>query len=892
MIRCTTCGTDAADGARICSRCGGALATAARADETVAMAAGEMSGPRPASSPSRITVTSSTEDEGRFLPGTLVAGRYRIIGLLGVGGMGEVYRATDLTLAQSVALKFLPESAAGNERLLERFHNEVRTARQVSHANVCRVYDIGQADGLPFISMEYVDGEDLASLLTRIGRLPSDKALEISRKLCAGLAAAHERGVIHRDLKPHNIMLNKRGEVVIMDFGLAAIANELHGPEARNGTPAYMSPEQLRGDSVTGRSDLYSLGLIIYELFTGRRAFEAATVAELLQAEESQRPAAISTVVSDVDPAVEKVVARCLNPDPAQRPASALSVAAALPGGDPLAAALAAGETPSPELVAASGKKEGFAPRYAIPSLVFVVATLVIVFVVAQHEGMLAQTPMDYSPDVLEQKARDIAAGFGYTAKPVDWWSTFTRNDEQLSWLEKHRAGKTWREIFAADSPVDLYYRQSESYLNATPDGDVYWTRPPQTEPGMISVILDSRGRMHDFRAVAARFDSAGTSAPIDAAQVFRSAGLDLGTFHEVTPAYAPPLAFDARRAWTGPYPGIPGLNITVELASWRGRPVSFFIRWPWTHVAGNGEPESARGTAFAAFSLLFTASGIFAVGWYARRNLRLGRGDRPGAFRLASAAFLLYAIMSLGRIHVIPSFDTATYAFEALCFAVALSFVMWLLYIALEPAVRARWPHSLITWNRLMAGHLGDPRLGSHILMGCVIAMAMLCLFTWRGHWLLAAGVAPSDSVDALMGARALIERLANRMFFAVLYGTLVFFVLSGLRALVRYDWLAALIASILFSLQEGSIRESTNLALDAPIYLAVYMTFCYVLLRMGLVPAIVSLFVLNISANIPVSADFGAWYNWEAVLIVAMMIGIAVYGFWRSQVPAQARS
>ena len=120
-----------------------------------------------------------------------------------------------------------------------------------------------------------MDGEDLASLLTRIGRLPADKALETARKLCAGLAAAHDRGVIHRDLKPQNIMINKRGDVVIMDFGLAAIADQLSGPEVRNGTPAYMSPEQLKGAAVTARSDIYSLGLVLYELFTGKRPFEA-----------------------------------------------------------------------------------------------------------------------------------------------------------------------------------------------------------------------------------------------------------------------------------------------------------------------------------------------------------------------------------------------------------------------------------------------------------------------------------------------------------------------------------------------------------------------------------------------------------------------------------------
>src|ERR1041384_1208395 len=211
--------------------------------ETVAVA--------PAANGSQAEIASLTSgsvaDEGRFVPGTLLGGRYRIIGLLGRGGMGEVYRATDLTLGQSVALKFLPPEASQNPRLLERFHGEVRVARLVSHPNVCRVYDIGEVQGTPFISMEYVDGEDLACLLTRIGRLPGDKALQAARQLCAGLAAAHDRDVIHRDLKPPNDMMNKRGDVVIMDFGLAAIADQLAGAEVRNGTPAYMAPEQLRG---------------------------------------------------------------------------------------------------------------------------------------------------------------------------------------------------------------------------------------------------------------------------------------------------------------------------------------------------------------------------------------------------------------------------------------------------------------------------------------------------------------------------------------------------------------------------------------------------------------------------------------------------------------------
>ena len=216
----------------------------------------------------------------------MLDGRYRIIGLLGRGGMGEVYRADDLRLGQPVALKFLPDALRDDPVRLAQFHNEVRTARQVSHPNVCRVYDIGEVDGLLYLSMEYVDGEDLATSLRRIGRFPEDKATEIARQLCAGLAAAHERGVLHRDLKPANVMLDGAGQVRIMDFGLAAVGAV---EDIRAGTPAYMAPEQLLGREVTQRSDIYALGLVLYELFTGRRAFTATTVGELVEQHERDR---------------------------------------------------------------------------------------------------------------------------------------------------------------------------------------------------------------------------------------------------------------------------------------------------------------------------------------------------------------------------------------------------------------------------------------------------------------------------------------------------------------------------------------------------------------------------------------------------------------------------
>jgi serine/threonine protein kinase len=348
--RCPRCNAELPESGRFCPSCGKELSSVSRLPTELGPAPPP---PRPPSSVGRL-LTSDSIDLGAFTPGTVIGGRYRIIGLLGRGGMGEVYRADDLKLGQAVALKFLPKPVSADPTLLARFHAEVRLARQVSHPNVCRVYDIDEIDGQHFLCMEYVDGEDLASLLKRIGHLHGDKALEIARQLCAGLAAAHDKGVLHRDLKPANVMLDGRGRARITDFGLAVAGEELTDQREVAGTPAYMSPEQLAGKGASVRSDLYSLGLVLYEIYTGKRAFDAPTLAEIRRKHAQDAPALPSSVTSGIDPVVERVILRCLEKDPKARPSSALQVASALPGGDPLAAAIAAGETPSPEMVAAA----------------------------------------------------------------------------------------------------------------------------------------------------------------------------------------------------------------------------------------------------------------------------------------------------------------------------------------------------------------------------------------------------------------------------------------------------------------------------------------------------------------------------------------------------------
>ena len=215
MKTCPACSAENNADSKFCSACGGVLVPGP--DATV-----DHNPPRNASdSPSTSDPDSSAH--GRFVPGTKIADRYRIVFLAGRGGMGEVYRADDLKLGHPVALKFLPRGVAESSRRFQLFVSEVRLSRQLAHPNVCRVYDIDEVDGQHFLSMEYIDGEDLKGLLRRIGRLPRDKGVEIAQQLCAGLAAAHEKGVLHRDLKPANVMIDGRGQARITDFGLARL---------------------------------------------------------------------------------------------------------------------------------------------------------------------------------------------------------------------------------------------------------------------------------------------------------------------------------------------------------------------------------------------------------------------------------------------------------------------------------------------------------------------------------------------------------------------------------------------------------------------------------------------------------------------------------------------
>ena len=838
---------------------------------------------RPPSSSSVSQLTSSSVvDEGRFVAGTLLGGRYRIIGLLGRGGMGEVYRATDMMLGQSVALKFLPVEASSNPRLLERFHGEVRVARQVSHPNVCRVYDIGEIEGMPFISMEYVDGEDLAELLLRIGRLPSDKALETARKLCAGLAAAHERGVIHRDLKPPNIMMNKRGEVVIMDFGLAAIADQLSGDEVRNGTPAYMAPEQLKGSEVTAKSDIYSLGLVLYEIFTGKKPFDAKNVRQLLAMQESTHLPSMTDSAADIDPMVEKAIRRCLDPDPAKRPANALSVALALPGGDPLAAALAAGETPSPELVASSGHRQGMPRRYAVLCLAGIGICLAVDVMLQSRTVAAFISPMEYAPEVLASKAREMAAAFGYPKKPIDSAVWMADTDGLLAHLNKLPKPQKWDEWLTSEPPLLAVYRQSPGFLLALPYGDVDVANPPPTMPGMVQVNLNSAGYLRKLVAIPPP-DAAPMANPVEPDAVFRAAGLDRANFTEITPAFAPLGAADELHAWKGPHPKIPTLDLTVEMAAWKGRLTAMYVVDNWKGDPPAGAGQSVTSQVRGIIQLLMAASCVLAACLLARRNWRLGRIDRKGALRIGVARFLMGVVIWLGSVHAVPSSGMITPAVSSFATWLAWGASLWLLYLALEPAVRAHWPHSLVTWNRLLAGQWKDAQVASHILIGAAVG-ALVWTTASVLDYFSGEGMASSSGINAAAGTRQWIAVRTGTLAGDLGVGLLIFFALTGLRYLVKKDWIAAMIAAMFFTFSNSANFTSSNWQVKTAIYLFIFGVLLMVLLRYGLVAIVAAAFFIDSFDSLGLGGDWKAWYAPAGLASVALLAGIAVYAFWRS--------
>ena len=846
-----------------------------------------------------------TTPSSRFAPGSIIAGRYRLVALLGRGGMGEVYRADDLTLDQPVALKFLPEGVGSDPQKLAQFHNELRTARLVSHKNVVRLYDLGEAQGRRFLTMEYIDGEDLASLLRRIGRIPQDKAIELARQLCAGIAAAHERGVLHRDLKPANVMIDGDGNVRITDFGIAGTAASASMSErpatnvaAFAGTPQYMAPEQLAGQPASIRSDIYALGLILFEIFTGRRALDVKSLADLKQWHESGGLTTPTMLVPDLDPAVERVILRCLEKDPLQRPGSALAVAAALPGGDPLAAALAAGETPSPELLVAAGEAEALGVGIGLAGVGAVVAALAILVAIAPRLSVSGLVPLEKPPAVLADRARQILNSFGYTDSVADTAYDMTTSPTFLRWAAANDQRVNRWDVLKTGSPPTLVFWHRTSPRPMTPQRPSPYltnTDPPLTVSGMTVLILDTLGRAIEFQAVPPQVNSDDTpTAPPRWEALFEAAGLSMTSFTPVPPQWSPRDFADTRAAWEGPLPDHPEYSVRVEAAGFRGRPVSMFVLGPWARATRMAPlPRSTAQILLAAFISIVVVALVLAALLIARYNLRAQRADRRGAARLAAFVMIGYA-----SVWVISGHHVADVAQEVGMFTRSYGSVLmaacllWIVYLALEPYVRRFWPDGILGWARLLSGHVRDPRVGRDVLLGCVVASALAVLqAVFMALPPLLGRTPPIPSLGSSVNALTSLPQLAANIFDVVIGGLFsAMFVILGyvlLRLILRRTPLA--IAALMIVM--GFVQAQRVLDSGAPVWIAaVYellliSTIAFIVVRFGLLVTAVSAGVANILAATPLTSSLTHWTATTSNLALAVVLGLTVFGFYASR-------
>ncbi len=885
MVTCSGCGAVSSENVRFCSSCGRAVAS---------LDTPTLEPDRIPPTPTPVPPSSHAQRGGGFSPGTVLAERYRIVALLGRGGMGEVYRAEDLKLGNVVALKFLPASLQKDAAALAGFHAEVRNARQVSHPNVCRVYDIGEVNGQHFLTMEYIDGEDLASLLRRIGRLPGDKALETAHQICAGLAAAHDCGLLHRDLKPANIMLDGRGRVRITDFGLALSSDDALGRSETAGTPAYMAPEQIAKGEASVRSDIYSLGLVLYELFTGRLPYQATTPTEWRRAHLESSPRTPSSVVKDIDPVVEKAILRCLQKDPALRPSSVRQVAAAFPGGDPLAAALAAGETPSPEMVAASGETEGLRPLVAWLVLAGVIVSVAAAILMSAQTMLYRRVPLEKPPEELAGRAREILRSVGYSEPPVDTAMGFYHGIDFLRYIAEHDKSKARWDHLDTGAFV-FWYRGSPRPLaagnifsHAPISGSVWTDDPPLNVSGMTLVSLNPLGRLTQFVAVPPQIEKpAGVAPSPDWTLLFSAAGLDLSQWPPAQPMWTPLVDSDARAAWTGSLAERPNIPMRIEAAAYRGKPVYFELIGPWTRPERMQPYELTAGERAGGVIGTVLLLAVLMVGaMLARRNLRLGRGDRRGASRLAAFVFAAWTVAWFFGAHHVPDFDELGLFIEFLAWGFAWSCFLWVLYIALEPYVRRRWPATLVSWSRLLAGGFRDPLVGRDVLAGCFLApfsTAVQGLVLFVSSRL---GCPPPQPALGprwiFLGGRAIVASVASALVGAPFFWLLALFVLFLLKVLLRKEWAAAVAWVLLFTVFATPGGQFDPVAFVGGLIFSSLAVL--VMIRFGLLALVTNFMVYFVLQRFPLTTQGSAWYAGISLTGILLIAALSFYAFYTS--------
>jgi eukaryotic-like serine/threonine-protein kinase len=490
-MRCRECRTENSEGSRYCVKCATPLSvtTEGRDPEAPTLAFP----PRPF----------------ELAPGAVFAGRYLVRGEVGRGGMGTIYRALDRETGEEVSIKLINPDIAADRKAVERFRNEVRIARRIVHKNVCRMIDLGRDGGIHYLTMEYVPGEDLKSLIRRAGRIDPAAAAGIARQICLGLAEAHRLGVIHRDLKPQNVMIEASGNVRILDFGLARSADTCGATTTGMilGTPGYISPEQIDGRDVDQRTDIYSLGVLLYEMLTGRLPFEGASALDVIHKQRSERAGDPRALEPAIPAALGRIVLKCLERNRESRYRTVedvlgdLEAMAQAPGKRPAAAGPSAAEDrPRPVRPAAR--------RMALAGLLIAAA---VALVVLGGKPLYRRTPAGPAPGPIDLAVISFVNGTGIPA--YDYLQEAIP-DLLISSLERHKGfrvasreqiagmiGRTELDIPAVIEPgpgLEIFKDNGIEAVVAgsfTKAGDMFETEARVLETGTGEVLASVRAR-------------------------------------------------------------------------------------------------------------------------------------------------------------------------------------------------------------------------------------------------------------------------------------------------------------------------------------------------------------------------------------------------------------
>jgi len=570
--------------------------------------------------------------------------------------------------------------------------------------------------------------------------------------------------------------------------------------------------------------------------------------------------------------------------------------------GDPLKAALAQGETPSPQLVAEAGGAGGLSLCAAGVLLAAVLVGLIASVLLIQRTRLIARVPLspDYSPDVLVKDARKILKQLGHGELRYSSHG-FDHDGSYLKYVERMDDSPTRWNVLGISQPAALYFWHRRSPAPLVPGlhypfpgalevGRITWNDPPPLLPGMAAVKLDLEGRLIEYQAVPPEKTppkEADRPAPRpDWDPLFKAAGLARASFKEGSePSLTPPCYADQRQAWAGVLPDRPDLDIQVEAAAYQGQVVFFQIVGPWTQRDALDAPPSistlvAEAGRAVTFALLLGAAAILAPG-----NLRRGRADRQGADRLALFVFAVFLLVWLVETpHILGGAELRLLVLGLAC-ALYWAGLCWLSYLALEPFARRLWPQTLISWGRLLAGRVRDPRVGRDLLIGTLAGTAWFVLFAlarlapgWLGQpppvpywdwWI------PSTFISGFWLGNFLADiayAIRNGLFFWLLF--LILF-----RAVFRKPWLAIGLYVLTLAALKGPLD-----GLSAASWLCVAGAQALgvaVLVRWGVL-AVVTMTFVAYTLEFPITGDFSAWYARDGLLALSSILVLAGYGCW----------